>query len=39
VAPKPEDQWAFVPLMFQVLAFGPCGYCNKQLRIKTFECL
>jgi hypothetical protein len=23
--PKPEDHWAFVPLMFLMLAFEPCG--------------
>jgi hypothetical protein len=38
-APKPEDHWAFVSLMFLMLAFKPCGCCNKRLWFKTFECL
>jgi hypothetical protein len=29
--PKPEDHWVFVPLMFLMLAFEPCGCCDKRL--------
>jgi hypothetical protein len=38
-APKPEGHWAFAPLMFSMLVFEPCGYCNEQSRFRMFECL
>jgi hypothetical protein len=32
---KPKDHWAFVPFMFLMLEFKPCGYCNEHLLFKT----